>query len=132
MGINTTLTATVVGGVWSSSNSSVASVDANGNLSPVSVGNASITYTVTNAAGCNSFVTKSIIVNALPVLAAITGSNTVCMGSSITLANDSIGGMWNSGNFSVATIDNAGVVTPVGAGSTTIDYMITNATRRFM
>ncbi|MCX6210062.1 MAG: Ig-like domain-containing protein, partial [Bacteroidetes bacterium] len=121
------LIATISGGVWSSSNSSVASVDASGNLSAVSVGTANITYTLTNAAGCSTFVTKSITINALPVIAAISGNNTVCLGASIALTNDSTGGVWNSNNTAVLTIDASGVITTVAAGNTTVDYIITNA-----
>ena len=123
------LAATINGGVWSSSNASIASVDATGNLTGVSVGSASITYTLTNAAGCSSLVSKSININALPVVAAITGSSTVCLGSSITLSNDSTGGVWSTLSLAtVATINaSTGVVTTIGAGSVIFDYTITNA-----
>jgi uncharacterized protein YjdB len=128
VGANVTLVPSVATGVWSSSNASIASVDAAGNLSAVSVGNADITYTVTNAAGCMAFVTKSITINALPVIAAITGSNTLCVGSSITLANDSVGGVWSSNNASVLNIDaNSGVVTSAIAGTAIFSYTIINA-----
>ena len=128
VGSTVNLVPTISGGVWSSSNTSTVAVDAAGSLTGVSSGNADITYTLTNAASCSSSVTKSTVINALPTVAAIAGNNTVCLGSTITLTNDSTGGVWGSINTAVATIDaTTGLVTPVAAGSTTITYTIQSA-----
>jgi hypothetical protein len=63
----------------------------------------------------------------MPVVASITGSSSVAMGSSITLANTTAGGTWSSGNTGVASVGTGGVVTGVGAGTATISYTVTNA-----
>lgn len=57
-----TLTNATVGGTWTSSNPAIATVDANGVVTGVAPGDATITYTVTNACGSNA-ATKSVHVN---------------------------------------------------------------------
>ncbi len=55
--------------------------------------------------------------------AVITGTTTLCMGTSTTLANTQTGGIWSSSNLSVATINaTSGVVSTISAGTTTITY----------
>jgi len=57
------------------------------------------------------------------MLAAISGSNFVCAGSTIVLSNAVAGGTWSSSNTFVATITTGtGVVTGVGAGTSVIQY----------
>ncbi len=106
------------GGTWSSSVSAVATVNAIGNVNGVSTGSTTITYVV--GSGC--YVTYAIVADATP--AAITGSTSVCTGSTITLADTTVGGTWSSVSSAIATIDASGNVTGVGAGSTTITYML--------
>ncbi|ERJ60163.1 T9SS C-terminal target domain-containing protein, partial [Sphingobacterium paucimobilis] len=81
---------------------------------------------VTNGSGCSTVVTKDVTVNALPVVSAITGSNSVCIGSTVALSSTPTGGVWSSSNTSVATVSTSGVVTGVSAGTVTISYSVTN------
>lgn len=115
-GTTTTMSDATPGGVWSSSNPAVGSIDAStGVLGGVSGGVITITYT---ALGCNS--TKSFTVNPI---SAIGGTTTVCVGGSSTLTNIAPGGTWVSSNPSVATINaSTGVVTGVAVGTTNITY----------
>jgi len=53
--------------------------------------------------------------------APITGSSSVCAGSSITLADATGGGVWSSSNPAVGTVS-GGVVTGLTTGTTTIAY----------
>ena len=54
---------------------------------------------------------------------AITGTLTVCAGSTTTLANATTGGTWTSGSTGIATVGAAtGVVTGVAAGTAVITY----------
>jgi uncharacterized protein YjdB len=73
--------------------------------------------------GC--YRTKAITVNALP--SAITGSSSICVGSTTTLSNSSSGSMWSSSNTGVATIGSGnGLVTAVSVGTTTISFLTTS------
>ncbi|MBV8255945.1 MAG: Ig-like domain-containing protein, partial [Chitinophaga sp.] len=128
VGSTTTLGNTTAGGTWSSSDATIATIDANGIVTGVSTGTATITYEVTNANGCKAQQTATVTVNALPVVSPITGTTSICMGVATTLSNTTPGGVWSSGNTAVATVDaNSGLVTGVTAGTATITYEVTNA-----
>ena len=105
------------GGVWSSSNTSIATVGTSGTVRAVSPGTALISYTLPS--GCSALSTA--IVNAPP--SSITGATLICNGSTTTLSNAASGGTWSSSNTAVATIGTAsGLVTGVSAGITNITY----------
>ncbi|MBX2906616.1 MAG: Ig-like domain-containing protein [Taibaiella sp.] len=123
---STTYTSTVSGAVWSSSNTSVATVGTGGVVTGVAGGNATISYVSTNGCGTD-MDTKVITVNPLPAVASITGTGTVCVGATTTLSDLTSGGAWSSSNTSVATIGTSGVVTGVAAGTSNITYTVTNS-----
>jgi hypothetical protein len=82
---------------------------------------------------CVSPVSNAVDVatNANPVAGDITGSSSVCMGSTLSLSSNSTGTpiltyTWNSSNTGVATVSNTGVVTPVSAGAADITYTVTD------
>ncbi|MGN6531341.1 MAG: Ig-like domain-containing protein [Ginsengibacter sp.] len=117
------------GGVWSSNNTSVATVDpASGLVTGVSVGNATITYTVTTGCGTAS-ASSGITVIILPNAGTVSGASSVCAGSNTTYTSNGLsGGTWSSVTPSVATVDpSTGVVTGVSAGNATITYTFTNS-----
>ncbi len=128
-GSSTMLTNTTTGGRWSSSNTAVATVGtSSGLLTGVTPGSATITYSVTSAFGCNTIVTQTDTVNALPVVGAISGVTHQCVGESTTLTNTVSGGYWSSGDTSIAIVDRAaGIVTGVSAGELFIAYVVTNS-----
>ncbi|MEI6565626.1 MAG: glycine-rich protein, partial [Verrucomicrobiota bacterium] len=71
--------------------------------------------------------TGTVTVNALPVLAAITGTLTVCQNATTSLTNSTAGGSWSSASTSVATIDaSTGLVSALTGGSSVISYSYTN------
>jgi hypothetical protein len=71
--------------------------------------------------GC--LVSINITVNPTP--ASITGPTVVCAGSPITLSDATSGGVWSSGNTSIATVNpGTGVVTGVAAGTVAITYTL--------
>jgi len=79
-GSTTILTDSTPGGVWSSSETSVATVNSAGVVTGVSAGTASIFYTVLNAGGCSNSVGTTVNINALPVVFNVTGGGVYCTG----------------------------------------------------
>jgi hypothetical protein len=125
VGATTTLTDATPSGVWSSSAStSIATINASGVVTGVAVGSTTVTYTVTTN-GCVGSATKSVSINSVPTVAAITGTTTICTGGTTTLADVTPSGVWNSATTSVATIGASGIVTGVSAGTSTISYSVT-------
>lgn len=117
VGSSVSLTTAVSGGVWTSSSPGVAGVSAStGVVTGIATGTTVITYTPPT--GCAA--TAGMTVNGLP--AAITGSLSVCNGSSTSLSNAVPGGTWSSTNTSVAIIDGTGLVTSVSPGTSVISY----------
>lgn len=115
------------GGVWSSNNSSIASINSNGLITAHAAGTATISYTVTNStSGCSTTVTKNITINANPIVLSISGSSTVCEGTATQFLNSTPNGVWSSDNTSIATVNNNGDVFGVSAGTTNINYTVTN------
>ncbi len=121
----TTLSSSLTGGVWSSSNMSVATVSA-GIVSGVSTGTAIISYSVTNICGIAT-ATKIVNVGALPVFGAITGPPAVCSLSTALLTPPVSGGTWSSGDPGIASVNSSGLVTGLAAGTAMISYSKTNS-----
>ncbi len=72
---------------------------------------------------CRDTLTLTLVVNPLP--AAITGSSTVCIGSSTMLASATPGGTWTSTSTTIATVTPVtGMVSGVAAGVSTIIYTL--------
>lgn len=124
IGSTSTLTDVTPLGVWSSSATSIASIDSfTGVASGLSGGTATISYTVPS--GCS--YTAVMTVDVLPVAGPISGASTVCVGQSITLAGAAIGGTWTSANTAMATVGGAtGIVTGVTVGTAAIKYKLVN------
>ena len=120
MGNTSALTNTANSGTWSSSNSSVASVDPSGLVTSVATGNATITYTT----GCGSAATAAVNIGLAP--AAISGSSSICVGNTTPLTETVPAGTWSSSNAAIATVNASGTVTAVAEGSATISYSLTN------
>ncbi|MCC6413649.1 MAG: Ig-like domain-containing protein, partial [Saprospiraceae bacterium] len=123
---------------WSSSNTSVATVNAtSGLVSGMAGGTATITYTVTTFAGtlsnptllCTKTATTVVTVNTLPNAGGISGTTTVCSGLSTQLtSNGDAGGTWGSGNPAAATVvSSSGLVSGIAAGTSLITYTVTSA-----
>ncbi len=126
VGGSTTLTDTVSGGLWSSSNTAILTVTSSGVVTAVSTGTASISYTVTNACGSTT-AAKLITVGALPTSGTISGPTGACVGTTINLSETVTGGTWVSSSSSIATVSTSGVVTGVSAGSAVISYVVSTS-----
>ena len=128
VGFSNILTDATAGGIWSSTDSAIATIDAvSGTVNGIAAGTVTISYTVTNIFGCVAAATTPDTVNALPVVAAISGAGSVCVNSTATLADSSAGGVWASSDITIATIDpSLGTVTGAAAGAATITYTVTS------
>lgn len=120
IGSTTTMAvAPVSGGTWFSTNSSVATINpTTGVVTAVAAGFARFYFV--DATGCQSDNSLPVTVNAPPTT-SFTGPNTICEGQN-TFVSPTSGGTWATGNASVATITNLGVVTGIAAGSTTLIF----------
>jgi uncharacterized protein YjdB len=123
-GSSIALTDVTAGGNWSSNNVGVGSVAADGTLTGVASGHATITYAL-NGAGC--YVTTIATVNALPVAGTLSGTTTMfCAGTTASFSDATPGGVWSSTSMAVGTVNAYGVVNGLSQGTTTISYTVTN------
>ncbi len=117
-GYNAAFSNPVPGGTWSSSNVTVGTINSTtGVFTSLSVGTSQITYSLLS--GC----TISRVVTVTPLPPAITGSTTMCRGTSVMLLNTVTGGTWTGSDASVISVDaGTGVVTGIVAGTALVSY----------
>ena len=113
---------------WRSSNTSVATVDANGNITAIAIGEAAITATANDGSGVSG--TCSVTVVSTPVESVsmtASGSTTLKAGQTLQLsakvlpetATDKTV-VWTSSNAAIITVDNNGLVTAISVGTASI------------
>jgi hypothetical protein len=86
-----TLTNTTTGGVWSTLDTNIATIDAtSGVVTGVSAGSATIKYTKTTNA-CSTDVSTSVTVNAPPAIVSYTTSQTILFGTNTTFSVSATG-----------------------------------------
>ena len=108
---------------WTSSNSSVASVDQNGSVTAIGGGNATISATVGDfSASCSIDVTVPIQSISLDkTLFTLAKGSSIALTATVLPADASEKNIhWSSSKPSVATVDQNGMVTAIGEGSATI------------
>ncbi len=122
----TTLASATAGGVWSSTNTYLATVNPTTGVVTGHVGGTlNIVYTVTNSCGSSTRQVSVTISAAPPTPDAIQGVATVCAGSTTTYTSATAGATWSSSNNAVATVNAAtGVVTGVSNGTAIITYTV--------
>ena len=141
-GMTETLTATILPAdttmdktlTWSSSNSAVATVDQQGKITAVSEGTATITVTTINNKTATCVVTvekqeipiESVTLNTEETV--LRAGNTTNLTATINPENTTMDETltWSSDNNEVATVDQQGKVTAVGAGNATITVETVN------
>ncbi len=116
---NTTMLSSTGTGTWVSNDLSIATVTNTGEVTALSQGIASFTFTDA-ITGCESLLSPPLTVSNNPTV-NFTNSDEVCIGGTITVS-PSTGGTWTSSNPSVATISNIGVVTGISAGQASFTY----------
>ncbi len=118
-GLNTLLTSTTPGGIWTSSPTGTATIgSSSGIVTGVAAGTVNITYTLST--GCNTVTVMTV--NITPP--AIIGTTVVCQGASTALACIIPTGTWSSSTPAVATIGTSGIATGISSGTTTISYIL--------
>ena len=113
LGSSTPFTNSTSGGAWTSSNGSVAAINAAGSVSGTGVGSATISYQLT-ANGCSASSTKVINVLANPVATiSAVGSTSFCIGSNVTLVSSpGVTYAWSNGATSQnVTLNTGGPIT---------------------
>ncbi|NDC41709.1 MAG: T9SS C-terminal target domain-containing protein [Chitinophagia bacterium] len=125
VGDTTSLSASVTGGVWTSSISSVALVSATGLVTAIGTGSVNIIYSVTNVCGTASSA-QTITVNSAGTAGTIGGPSSLCRGSVVVLSSTVSGGTWRSADTRIAVVSPTGAVSGVAAGIVTISYTVTN------
>jgi len=119
VGATTTMSNATVGGTWSTSATSIATINATtGVLSGVSTGTTTVSYTVSGVSA-----TAIVTVSPVPDAGTLSGTDTVCPGSTTLISSTVSGGTWASSNVAIGTVDAAtGTVTGIASGTTTISY----------
>lgn len=123
-GSTTSLSSSMDGGVWSSTNTAVATIDSAGVVSGVTSGTSVISYALTTSCG-TAYAIQTVSVNAIPAPGTISGPSAVYVGATVTLTDAVTGGSWSASN-SNASVNSAGVVTGLANGSVTISYTVGN------
>ena len=121
--------ATNKGITWSSSNTSVATVDANGKVTAKAAGTATITATANDGSGakasCKVTVEKKVILVSQIILsqtsAILTEGETLTLTATVTPDNaDNTTISWSSSNEDIAMVSSKGKVVAMGVGTATI------------
>jgi hypothetical protein len=116
LGGSATLANVTPGGIWVSSNPAIATISfSTGVVTGVSLGTASISYTVSS--GCSAM--RVITVNPIPVVTL--ASSVVCVGTTTTFTASPLGGVWSMLPTGIASVAGAGI-TGLAVGTTVLNY----------
>ncbi len=129
VGASVILTDTVTGGVWTSSDPTVATVVTASATAATVIGITAATdtihYLVTNSCG-TAYADMIVTVKPLPDAGIITGIDSVCPSDTIYLVDAIAGGTWLTSNPLIATITGSGMLEGVSSGLVNVLYIVTN------
>lgn len=113
LGSTVSLAYPITGGVWSSSDTAIATVDNNGMVTGISTGNVVINYVT--GSGCCNIIRKSLMIVPNPTISVISGNPNSCgVNTTIQLSGSGLPAVtnpWVSSNPSYASVSNTGLVT---------------------
>ena len=125
-----TLYDNTVGGTWTISNSTLAGISGGSSAyitGGIGSGLDTVYYTVTGSiSGCSTSVSHVIRVLPLPVIAPISGLDTVCQDRTIQLTNATTGGTWMAPTITVS-VSASGLAYGYVPGTGFIEYKVTDA-----
>lgn len=108
--------------------STLAPLQANGYFLAQKPGATTYSFIYENKA-CQTSLSGTLIIKAVPELGTLSGTDTVCQGKTAVLSDLLTGGKWYSSNSSVAAIDSTkGTITGLTAGTTIITHIYSNGT----
>ncbi len=119
------------GGVWASSNTTIATISTTGIVTGVADGSTTISYTITNGSGCAAVASQIVAAHAIPVV-TLSGPNPLCPGATATYTTQAgqLNYIWN---ITGATIVSGGTSTSNtvtvlwGAGTKAISINYSNS-----
>ena len=118
-GLTLSLSSTVPGGTWSSSNTAIAKISTSGVVTTVARGTATITYSFSSPCA-DAYTTATLSVTAPD---PITGNNIICVGTTGVFSDATSGGKWSISSTASASIGSTtGIVTGYYPGNPTITY----------
>ena len=110
-------------GVFSSSNSNVASVNCSGMVSVKTQGTSNINYVYTATNGCTD-TAKYLLNSNPPTPAIVSGATNLCVGANTAYTANVNNGIWSSnGRLSISAT--SGIATATSAGVTAVNYTLT-------
>ena len=129
-GLTITLSDATSGGVWSSSNPALGSVDASGDVTGVGTsGTVNITYSLGYGSGCTATAVKPITVHTPAPHGhggtTVGGTIAVNVGAAVSIDDETPGGVWSSSNTNVVRID-GGLIIGIGPGAANVTHSVTN------
>ncbi len=114
------------GGVWSSNNPSIASVDTDGIVTGKAEGNATFTFT-SSETQCSA-TTDTIVISVFPLVNKITGDISMCVGETREFSCSTQGGVWRLSNENIiiegSPNDNPVNLKGITEGTTFISYTV--------
>ena len=108
-------------GTWTSTDISIATVNATGTVTGTAAGMTTVKCTAGLDTG-----TITVVVDSLPAAGMISGTDSLCPGDTITLTASVAGGIWASSTTALAIVFAPGMVAGIASGTDTILYTVTD------